>query len=59
MPRIEPQGGTKWNEDDRLRVADVLLKIGYTVRSCKSGEKGAVYAIDYAEPKEISDKAVQ
>lgn len=58
MPKIEPQGGAKWNEEDRLKVADVLLKIGYAVQICKVGEKGSTYAIEYAEPNETRDKAV-
>lgn len=26
------KGSTKWNEEDRLKLGDLLLKAGYTVR---------------------------
>lgn len=55
MPKIEPQNGMKWNDEDRLSVAQILLKIGYAVQIKKSGEKSAAYSIEYVSPKEDAD----
>ena len=48
--RIYPAKNNAWNEDDRMEIAQILLKGGYSVRvsSEKQGSR-TVYFIEYWE----------
>ena len=55
------KGSVQWNEEDRLKVAMLLLKAGYSVRigrivtdtGSKSSSRGKTeYVIEYWEEKE-------
>lgn len=48
--RIVAQKGTKVNDEDRLALATLLIKFGYTVRigkERKEGEKAATIFVAY------------
>lgn len=56
------KGSVQWNEEDRLKVATLLLKAGYSVRigrivtdagSKSSGRTKTEYVIEYWEEKRI------
>lgn len=43
-----------FNEEDRLTVAKVLVKNGYTVRQSKErveGKRSYIYLLEYSKPK--------
>lgn len=50
--RIAAQKGAKVNDEDRLALASLLIKFGYTVRigkERKEGEKAATIFVAYKE----------
>lgn len=59
------KGSVQWNEEDRLKVATLLLKAGYSVRigrivtdagSKSSGRTKTEYVIEYWEEKNHADR---
>lgn len=54
MPKIYPQTNSHANENDRLALASLLIKLGYKVRIGKEKKEGKsvyVYFVEYEEQK--------
>lgn len=45
--RIYPQKDAKVNDADRLALATLLIKFGYTVRICKERKDGKTTSVQY------------
>jgi len=55
MARITDQGDGKLNAEDRLEIAKLLIKAGYTVKVAKEkipGKNKNYYFVEYKEDRE-------
>lgn len=53
--KITEQKNGRWNEEDRLELAKILLKAGYTVRIGKEKPPGKSTNVIYVEYLEDED----